>query len=84
MIEAMAAGKAIVSTEVGAEGYGFQNNKELIMADEPKQFANAVLNLLSRPEERLRLGQAAVAAAHQYDWRVVIPKFDEVYEGLVS
>ncbi len=84
MIEAMAAGKAIVSTEVGAEGYGFQNNEELIMADEPKQFANAVLNLLSRPEERLRLGQAAVAAAHQYDWRVVIPKFDEVYEGLVS
>jgi len=42
------------------------------------------LNLLSRPEERLRLGQAAAAAAHQYDWRVVIPKFDEVYEGLVS
>jgi glycosyltransferase involved in cell wall biosynthesis len=84
MIEAMAAGKSIVSTNVGAEGYEFQDNEELIIADDPQQFANAVLNLLSRPQERVRLGQAATVAARQYDWRVVIPKFDDVYEGLLA
>lgn len=84
MIEAMAAGKAIVSTKVGAEGYAFQDNLELKIVDDPKQFANAVLNLLDRPEERVRLGKAAIKAANQYDWRVVVPKFEEVYQGLLT
>lgn len=80
LIEAMAAGKAVVSTHIGAEGFPVENGRHLIMADEPAQFAQAVLALLNSPEKRQALGQEAAVFARQYDWRVVIPQFDAFYQ----
>ena len=79
LIEAMATGKAIVSTRLGAEGFDIEHNKEMLLEDEPEGFAEAILKLLDQPEERSRLGMAAELHAQRYDWRVVIPKFDEIY-----
>jgi glycosyltransferase involved in cell wall biosynthesis len=59
ILEAGAAGKTVVSTLVGAEGLDFQDGKEIVLADAPEDFANAVLRLL-RDTERLRnIGQRA-------------------------
>jgi len=80
LIEAMAAGKAIVSTTVGAEGFPVQSGREIVLADSPGEFAQAVLALLADEEERARLGAAACQFARQYDWRVVVPLFSQVYE----
>ncbi len=80
LIEAMAAGKAIVSTTVGAEGFPVQSGREVVLADSPGEFAQAVLALLADEEERARLGAAACQFARQYDWRVVVPLFNQVYE----
>lgn len=82
LIEAMAAGKALVSTAVGAEGFPVENDREIKLVDEAEGFATAVLHLLNHPEERQRLGQAAQHFARQYDWRVVVPQFLEIYEAL--
>lgn len=82
LIEAMAAGKALVSTAVGAEGFPVENDREIKLVDEAEGFATAVLHLLNHPEERQRLGQAAQQFARQYDWRVVVPQFLEIYEAL--
>jgi glycosyltransferase involved in cell wall biosynthesis len=84
LIEAMAAGKALVSTAVGAEGFPVEHNRELLLVDEAEGMGTAVLHLLNQPEERQRLGQAAQQFAQQYDWRVVVPKFLKIYEGLMS
>ena len=84
LIEAMAAGKAMVSTAVGAEGFPVEHNRELLLADEAVGFATAVLHLLTHPDERLRLGQAAQQFAQQYDWRVVVPSFLEIYRSLTD
>ncbi len=84
LIEAMAAGKAIVSTTMGAEGFAVTHQKELIIADTPQEMKTAVLRLLNQPKERLRLGAAAQKLAIQYDWRVVIPRFDEIYHQLAT
>jgi glycosyltransferase involved in cell wall biosynthesis len=81
LIEAMAAGKAIVSTTVGAEGFPVQSGREIVLADSPGEFAQAVLALLSNEDERERLGAAAQQFARQYDWRVVVPLFSHVYES---
>lgn len=83
LIEAMAAGKAVVSTAVGAEGFPVQHNRELLLVDEAEGMATAVLHLLYQPEERRRLGQAAQQFAQQYDWRVIVPKFLEIYQQLM-
>ena len=84
LIESMAAGKAVVSTAVGAEGFPVQHNRELVMVDEAAGMATAVLQLLNNPEERQRLGQAAQQFAQQYDWRVVVPRFLTIYAQLLN
>ncbi len=82
LIEAMAAGKAVVSTAVGAEGFPVVDNREIRLVDDVMGFGTAVLHLLNHPEERQRLGQAAQQFARQYDWRVVVPKFLDIYAEL--
>ncbi|MAT96334.1 MAG: hypothetical protein CL608_04255 [Anaerolineaceae bacterium] len=84
LIEAMAAGKALVSTAVGAEGFPVEHNRELLLVDDGVEMATAVLHLLNHPEARKRLGQAAQQFAQQYDWRVVVPKFLEIYGQLLA
>lgn len=80
LIEAMAAGKALVSTPVGAEGFPVQHGREIVLAETAAEMATAVLRLLDDPVERERLGTAARVFAQQYDWRQVVPAFNRVYE----
>lgn len=84
LIEAMAAGKALVSTPVGAEGYAVQHGREILLGENAEEVETAVLHLLHHPEERVRLGREARQFAQQYDWRQVIPQFDEIYGALLS
>lgn len=83
LIEAMAAGKAIISTPVGAEGFPVEHGRELWLAETAQAFGTAVLHLLNHPDQRHQLGQTARQFAQQYDWRVVIPRFEDVYETVL-
>jgi glycosyltransferase involved in cell wall biosynthesis len=81
LLEAMAMGKAIVSTSLGAEGYPVANEQELILADEPAVFAQAVLYLLEQPARRAELGQAGRALARaSYSWDALVPRLEELYK----
>jgi glycosyltransferase involved in cell wall biosynthesis len=84
LIEAMAAGKAIVSTTVGAEGFPVQSGQEIVLSDTVGEMATAVIELLADEAQRQKLGQAAQKFAQNYDWRVVVPKFDEIYTQLMT
>jgi glycosyltransferase involved in cell wall biosynthesis len=59
LIEYMASGKAIVATSVANEGIGAIHEEHLIIADEPTEFAKAVIDLLRNPSKRVRLGRSA-------------------------
>ena len=59
VFEAMAMGKAMVSTQVGVEGLPVVSGQHLLIADEPREFAKAVLRLLQDVTLRRRLGQSA-------------------------
>jgi glycosyltransferase involved in cell wall biosynthesis len=59
ILEAAAMGKAIVSTTVGSEGLEFVPREEIIIADEPQTFAQAVAAVLNNGPLRKRLGEAA-------------------------
>ena len=79
--EAMAMGKAIVSTTLGCEGFDLLSGEQLVMADTPEEFAAAVIALLHEPERRAQLGEAArQLAAAQYDWGRLVPLLERVYE----
>jgi glycosyltransferase involved in cell wall biosynthesis len=69
IFEAMAMGKAIVSTTIGAEGLPVRAGEHLLIADTPAEFADAVLRLLRDGRERRRLGSAARSlVVERYDW----------------
>ena len=81
VLEAMAMGKAIVSTTLGCEGFELVPDQELVIADDPAEFAAAVLALLRSPERRDRLGRAARRfAGSRYDWRMIVPRLERLYE----
>ncbi len=80
VLEAMAMGKAIVSTSLGCEGFDLSSGHELVIADSPAEFAAAVCSLLGEPARRQQLGEAARQFATRYDWQMIIPKLEQVYE----
>ncbi len=84
LIEAMATGMAVVSTTLGAEGFDLADQKELLLADTPQQWTDAVLQLLADAGRRAALGEAARAFASRYDWRHIIPQVSDLYEGLLN
>jgi sugar transferase (PEP-CTERM/EpsH1 system associated) len=82
ILQAMAMGKAIVSTGLGCEGFDLMPGRELVIADTPEDFASATLELLRDPDRRQRLGHAARSfAASKYDWQIIVPQLEKVYEG---
>jgi glycosyltransferase involved in cell wall biosynthesis len=80
IFEGMAMGKATVSTTIGAEGLDVTNGEDLILADDPQAFAQAVVDLLKDPEKRQRFGAAAARLAQRYDWSVVVRTFEHALE----
>ncbi|MEM5816015.1 MAG: glycosyltransferase family 4 protein, partial [Candidatus Aenigmatarchaeota archaeon] len=67
-LEAMAMGKAIVSTSLGAQDIGCENGKHLIIAENEKEFAERVVELI-RTRERRRLGKNARKFVEEnYSW----------------
>jgi glycosyltransferase involved in cell wall biosynthesis len=82
--EAMAMGKALVSTSIGAEGLTFQDGRDLLLADDASAFAAAILLLLRDAQARRRFEQAAVQLAAQFDWSVVAAQFADVLQKMQS
>jgi glycosyltransferase involved in cell wall biosynthesis len=78
--EAMATGKATVSTTIGAEGLDVRHGRDIMLADDPATFADAVVNLLDDEALRRRYEAAAAATARQYDWSVIARRFAEVLQ----
>jgi sugar transferase (PEP-CTERM/EpsH1 system associated) len=78
IFEAMAMGKAIVSTTVGAEGLPVVDGRHLVLADTPHAFAEAVVGLCRSEDQRRQLAQAARdLVVSRYDWSAVAGSLDE-------
>ncbi|MCK6624181.1 MAG: glycosyltransferase family 4 protein [Anaerolineae bacterium] len=58
ILEALAWGKPVVSTSIGAEGIEFTPGEELLVADQPDLFAQTVIELLADPLKQRHLAQA--------------------------
>ncbi len=81
LLEAMAMGKPVVATRLGAEGYPVTHGRELLLADTPVDFAAAVVALLRAPDRRAKLGRVARAFVEQhYDWRNIVPRVEAAYQ----
>lgn len=81
--EAMAMGKAVVSTAVGAEGLPVHNGQDILLADSAQELASHVFTLLRNATIRRSLGQAARRlVAENYGWERAAARVDEVLAGV--
>jgi glycosyltransferase involved in cell wall biosynthesis len=72
LIDAMASGKAIVTTRVGAEGLGIENGKQAMVAESDDEFIRMTLRLLREPELRKSLAaNAREYAERHFGWEVI-------------
>jgi len=80
VLEAMSAGKAIVTTSIGCEGIEGSDGKHFIIADTPDSFADSVTNVLNDAHLRKQLGgNARQLAKEKYDWNIIVKKLNEFY-----
>ncbi|MCW2588831.1 MAG: hypothetical protein JWQ86_1258 [Mycobacterium sp.] len=69
ILEALAMGKAVVTTALGCEGLDVTSGEHLLVADDPGQFAHAVIELMRDDARRARLGAAGRALVErEYSW----------------
>ncbi|HWK12205.1 MAG TPA: glycosyltransferase [Vicinamibacterales bacterium] len=77
IFEAMAMGKAVVSTTVGAEGLPVTPGTDIAVADDPDEFARAVVRLIRDEAGREALGaRARQLVIGRYDWSAVALDFE--------
>ncbi|HEY0757685.1 MAG TPA: glycosyltransferase family 4 protein [Acidisarcina sp.] len=85
VLEAMALGRAVVSTTIGCEGLEVVPGEHLLIADDPAEFAAAVLGLLGDDTLRQRIVKSARRLVEdQYDWHAIGSKLAGVYHELAS
>jgi glycosyltransferase involved in cell wall biosynthesis len=83
ILEALAMGRPVVSTTVGAEGLDLTSGEHLLVADHPEAFAAAVIRLLQDT------ATAATLAAHgrravleRYDWRAITSRYVDAIQQI--
>jgi polysaccharide biosynthesis protein PslH len=85
IFEAMAMGKAVVSTTIGAEGLPVTNGRHVIVADDPRTFAEQTLDLLRDVDRRRALESAArTLVMEKYDWSAVAGELEEALVRFAS
>ncbi len=85
ILEALAMGKGIVSTSIGCEGLDVTSGRELVVADEPERFAEAVLRLVDAPDEAVELGRRGRELVERsYGWPAAALALEQFYAQLRS
>jgi polysaccharide biosynthesis protein PslH len=85
IVEAMALARPVVATSIGAEGIEVQHGRDVLIADEPRDFADAVLHVLTKPAEAAELGLRGRRLVEKaYGWDTSAAQLERLLEELVE
>jgi glycosyltransferase involved in cell wall biosynthesis len=86
VLEAMASGLCVVSTNVGGIPYLLDDEKDglLVPPDDPEAMANAVHRILTEPGLAERLSRNARMKAEQFDWSVILPRWEKLLTSVAN
>ena len=84
ILEAFACGMTVVSTSLGAEGIKVQNGVEIIIEDEPKKFAEAIIELSKNPERRKKIGTSARSFVEKNYSSKILEDLENTYMELIG
>jgi polysaccharide biosynthesis protein PslH len=76
ILEAMAFGTPVVSTSIGCEGLDVENNRNILIADDPVDFAGQIITLLTDLKlwNRISLNGRDLVQEN-YDWEQISRKY---------
>jgi glycosyltransferase involved in cell wall biosynthesis len=85
ILEAMAMGKAIVSTEAGIHGLELERGADVIVADDAEEMGRAITRLLDSPVERAAIELHARRTVERvYGWDAISDSQKQLYEKLLA
>lgn len=85
ILEAMAMEVPVVTTHFGNEGIDARHGKEIFVADDPKEFAGYVIELLKNKKLRDEIGRnARNFVKDHFTWQTVVRRIDEISEQLMQ
>lgn len=86
VMEAMACGLCIVSTNVGGIPYLLEHGRDalLVHPNDPKAMSMAVCRILTEPGLAEKLSRSARRKAEQFDWAVVLPQWEALFQNLIK
>ena len=85
ILQAMAMERPVISTSLGAEGLEVQPGVNILIADDPAQFARQILWLLSAPQAAASLAKAGRRLVEEkYDWRTCLRGLESLYGRLLA
>jgi len=85
ILNSWAMGKPVVSTSIGCEGLDARDGENILIRDDPKSFAEAILALRDDVDLRRRIGAAARRTVEEiYSWEVVGARMNDLYRGLLA
>ena len=83
IIESMAMGKTVITTRVGAEGILYDEEVNIIIAENKAKMVEAIRAINENPETAMRIGQAARKLVEEtYDNRKIIARLLMFYEQI--
>ena len=85
LLEAMAMGKPVVVSSAGIHGIDVTPEKDIIVADDPREFAERVIELLNNEELRKKIGaNARKLMEEEYSWEKMADMLNEVSQKVVN
>lgn len=83
ILDAWSRGIPIVSTTIGCEGIEVRDGENILIADEPHAFADAVTRIIQNPVLGRQLADNGRRwVEERYHWRKVYPMLDKVYPSV--
>jgi len=85
ILEAWSMEKPVVATNLACDGISIERGEDIMVADDPKQFADYVIELLKDHKLRDKLGKKGrEKAIRQYTWAYVATLFEKEYKKMVT
>lgn len=84
IFEAMACGRPVVSTRLGAAGLPVRDGHDIVFADTSKDFAREVITLIREPATARGIADAAAKTAASNSWEVAVAAFERILEVVVE
>ena len=80
VLEALALGKPMVATKLSCDGIAVMDGTHLLIGNNSREFAAAIVRLIRSPDLRTRLAQAGRALIEeQYTWTGVADQYERLY-----